>query len=422
MLNKTRLLLCSLLLAHNVMAQPAPAGNTDLPLDELRLFSEVFHQIRENYVSEVSDRQLLEYAIEGMLDNLDPHSAYLNREDFLALQENTSGEFGGVGLEVTMENGLLRIITPIDDTPAQRAGILAGDVIVRIDKKALKGLSLGESIDLMRGPAGSDITLTLLREGQKKPLEITLKRAVIRIDSVKSRIIAEHYGYLRIAQFQNATAIDADKQIRQMLKASNDDLRGLVLDLRNNPGGVMTAAVDLADLFLTEGLIVYTEGRSDDSREEFFATASSLLPDKPIVVLINSGSASASEIVAGALQDRRRALIVGVRSFGKGSVQTILPLPEERAIKLTTARYFTPMGRSIQAEGIVPDIIAQSATLTPDDITEDFREANLAGHIDNNRATGKDQPPADEVAADDYPLHEAINLLRAMQFGMGQSD
>lgn len=423
----TRLLLCCLMLAAMSatadQAEPEKTADTAIPIEELRLFSEVFHQIRQHYVSDISDRDLLQYAIEGMLQGLDPHSAFLDREAFLSLQENTSGEFGGVGVEVTTENGLLKVIAPIDDTPAQKAGIQAGDIIVRIDDKSLKGMPMRESVDLMRGPEGSDISLTILREDSKKPIEITLQRAIIHIDSVKSRLIGQHYGYLRIAQFQNNTAQEAADHLQALLDQAEQPLRGLVLDLRNNPGGVMNSAVDLTDLFISDGLIVYTEGRHADERETFYATENTLLPEQPIVVLVNNGSASASEIVAGALQDHQRALILGTKSFGKGSVQTILPLPQDNAIKLTTARYYTPGGRSIQARGIEPDIIARSATLTFDEQGPSISESSLAGHIDNGdnvRQTAPDNKnSSDETLQKDYQLYEAINLLKAMHFSTG---
>lgn len=391
-----------------------------VPLEDLRVFSEVFHQIRSNYVTEVTDQQLLQYAIEGMLNGLDPHSAWLDKESFLSLQEATHGEFGGIGIEVSQENGLLKVIAPIDDTPAQKAGIQAGDIILQIDDKNLKGLSMNDSIDLMRGEKGSPVTLTILRESEKKPLEITLKRDIIKIHSVKSRLINQHYGYLRIAQFQVNTATDAKKQISDMLASTDNQLHGLIIDLRNNPGGVLTSAIELCDLFLQQGLIVYTEGRNPESREEFFATEKTIT-DLPIVVLVNSGSASASEIVAGALQDHKRALIVGTTSFGKGSVQTILPVQEDKAIKLTTARYYTPLGRSIQAEGITPDISAPNATLSIKDKLLDITEVNLARHLDNKKSGKKtdSKETSDSNMSSDYQLHEAVNLLKAMRFKQG---
>lgn len=395
------------------------AEDNTVPLEELRLFSEVFHQIRSNYVKEVSDEQLLQYAIEGMLSGLDPHSAWLDKESFLSLNEMTKGEFAGIGIEVMQEGNALRIIAPIDNTPAQRAGILAGDILIQIDDTHLKGLSLNESIELMRGSKGSPVTLTLLRDNEKKPIEITLKRDIIKIESVKSHLINEHYGYLRIAQFQNNTAADAKQHLETMLKDTDNQLHGLIIDLRNNPGGVLTAAVELSDAFIKQGLIVYTEGRSKESREEFFASGEGAFTDILIVVLINSGSASASEIVAGALQDHRRALILGNSSFGKGSVQTILPVPNENAIKLTTALYYTPLGRSIQAQGITADIESNKATITEQTPRLVITELNLARHLDNKKSAKKKtepQTPAASRLLNDYQVHEAINILKAMHF------
>lgn len=419
-----RLLPVSFLLVANLVWAEKTNTQSTVPLDELRTFTEVFHQIRSQYVSEVTDKQLLQYAIEGMLSNLDPHSAWLNKEDFQSLQEHTNGEFGGVGIEVAQENGLLRVITPIDDTPAQRAGVKAGDIIIRINEINLKGLSLNESVDHMRGPLGSTVTLTIMRDDEKKPLEFKLKREVIKIQSVKSRLINQEYGYLRIAQFQNNTATDAKQHLKDLTASTKQGLQGLILDLRNNPGGVLGGAIQLSDLFLKEGLIVYTEGRSSETREEYQATGKGEYTQLPLVILINGGSASASEIVAGALQDHRRALIVGTNSFGKGSVQTILPINEDKAIKLTTALYYTPLGRSIQAEGIVPDIIAASGTVTKTQRTLEISEANLARHIDNKKSAKKAKDviknDSDEEMQKDYQLYEAYNLLKAMRFSQGQ--
>lgn len=413
-----RLLALSLLLSSAATFTQAAEDNT-VPLEELRLFSEVFHQIRSNYVKEVSDQQLLQYAIEGMLNGLDPHSAWLDKEAFLSLDEMTKGEFAGIGIEVMQEGDTLRIISPIDNTPAQKAGILAGDILIQIDDKSLKGLSLNESIELMRGSKGSPVSLTLLRENERKPIEITLKRDIIKIESVRSKLINQHYGYLRIAQFQNNTAADAKQHLDNIVKNTDNQLRGLIIDLRNNPGGVLTAAIQLSDLFIKQGLIVYTEGRHKENREDFFATGKGEFTNLPIVVLINSGSASASEIVAGALQDHRRALILGSKSFGKGSVQTILPVPNNNAIKLTTALYYTPLGRSIQAEGITPDILAKQATITEQAPSFVITELNLARHLDNKKATkkgSKDEAASPSSLGKDYQLHEAINALKAMHF------
>lgn len=388
--------------------------NDQLPYEDIGVFTEVFEQIRLHYVTEVSDQELLEYAIRGMLEGLDPHSAYLNKNDYSELQESTKGEFAGLGLEVTLESGFIKVVAPIDDTPAQKAGIQAGDLIIQLDGQSTKGLTLDNSIDLMRGKEGSEITLTLLREGEKQPITLTLKRAIIKIRSVKSRTLEPGFGYLRIAQFQQNTAADVQEHIERLLKNNNQKLDGLIIDLRNNPGGVLTSAVDICNFFLNDGVIVYTEGRHPESREDFYATKEELLAGKPIVILINSGSASASEIVAGAMQDHKRALIAGTTSFGKGSVQTILPLPRDRAIKLTTARYYTPSGRSIQAEGIQPDILIQPARVTPVESGLQIKEANLNKHLENPENDITQSQPSSELIKQDYQLYEALNLLKAV--------
>ena len=395
---------------------PAPEEasiDDELPLQDIHTFVQVFHQIRNNYVNEVSDEELLEYAINGMLQGLDPHSMYLNRSAYSDLQESTRGQFAGVGLEVSMEDGLLKVIAPIDDTPASKAGIQAGDLIIKLDGQAIKGLSLTEAVDLMRGPENSKMSMTLVRPGQDMPFKIKLKRAIIRIKSVKTDILDHNMAYLRIAQFQADTGKDALKQLNALEKKATSPIAGLIIDLRNNPGGVLTAAIEISDLFLTEGLIVYTEGRGPGSQESFSASTPHLFADKPIIVLMNKGSASASEIVAGALQDQKRALVVGTKSFGKGSVQSILPLPKNRGIKLTTARYYTPLGRSIQAEGIIPDIEIEDAKLVPKNEDFGITEAELAGHLRNKQDADKSQHKTDLSKAD-YQLFSAVNLLKAM--------
>ncbi len=326
-----------------------------LPLKELRTFTEIFERIKAAYVEPVDDAELLESAIKGMLSGLDPHSNYLDPEAFKDLRVSTSGEFGGLGIEVGMEDGFVRVVAPIDDTPAQRAGVMAGDMIIKLDSKAVKGMGLQDAVKLMRGKVGTDIVLTIIREGEAQPLEIKLTRAVVKITSVKRRVLDDDYGYLRISQFQVNTGPDL---INAMTKLNEkNDIKGYVLDLRNNPGGVLQAAVEVSDAFLTDGVVVYTKGRLKQAELSYSATKSDPSAGVPLVVLVNGGSASASEIVAGALQDHKRAVVMGTQSFGKGSVQTVLPLANDRALKLTTARYYTPNGRSIQAEGIVPDMI-----------------------------------------------------------------
>ncbi|HEY4731786.1 MAG TPA: S41 family peptidase, partial [Gammaproteobacteria bacterium] len=339
----------SLTIGHSVFAdrdKPAP-----LPLNELNTFTEVFANIKSSYVEPVDDKTLIDYAIRGMLSGLDPHSAYLDTEAFAELQVGTSGEFGGLGIEVGMEDGFVKVISPIDDTPAQKAGVEAGDLIIRLDETPVKGLTLKEAVDIMRGKPGSTIVLTIVREGRDKPFKLTLERAIIKVKSVKTKNYDQGFGYVRITQFQSNTGENLIEAIEDLKKKNDGNLKGLVLDLRNNPGGVLSAAVSVSDAFLEKGLIVYTEGRVADAELKFKATPTDNLKGAPLVVLINGGSASASEIVAGALQDHKRAVIIGTKSFGKGSVQTIIPMNDNTALKLTTARYYTPSGRSIQAEG-----------------------------------------------------------------------
>lgn len=388
-----------------------------LPLDELRIFVEAFDRVSTAYVEEIDDKTLLEYAIKGMLAGLDPHSAYLDQKSFSNLQENTTGNYGGLGLEVGMEDGFIKVIAPMDDTPAAKAGIESGDLIIRLDDKPVKGMSLSEAIDVMRGPPGSPIDLTILREVEPMPLELTLVREVIQINSVRHRILEDGFGYIRIAQFQNNTSRDVGEAIDKLTEEQK--LRGLVLDLRNNPGGVLQAAVEVSDLFIDEGLIVYTDGRLPSSDLRFSATSNDRTGGVLIVVLVNAGTASASEIVAGALQDHRRAIIMGTNTFGKGSVQTILPLNEARAIKLTTALYYTPNGRSIQAEGIVPDIWVERSTVTtvktrPHRVTEKDLHKHLP-NVDENETEDEIEITAySDLASRDYQLHEALTVLKAL--------
>lgn len=393
-----------------------------LPLDQLRTFSDVFARIKRNYVEDVSDEELLEYAIRGMLSGLDPHSSYLNTEQFNELRIGTSGEFGGLGIEVGMEDGFVKVVSPIDDTPAARAGMETGDLIIRLDDKPVKGLSLNEAVKLMRGKPGSDIVLTVVREGEDKPLRITITRAVIQVTSVRNRILEEGYGYVRVSHFQTKTTADMVKAIEKMKAESEGKMNGLVLDLRNNPGGVLSAAVGISDAFLNEGLIVYTDGREKDSRLRYSASQGDVLDGAPIVVLVNGGSASASEIVAGAMQDHGRGVVMGNKTFGKGSVQTIQNLANGGAVKLTTARYYTPSGRSIQAEGINPDIVTDNLRLTKREESgiEPITESSLSGHLSNQSDTEDPEKQTDtsdgtqNLAEDDYQLHEALNLLKGL--------
>ncbi len=396
-----------------------------LPLDELRTFTEVFSRIKSDYVEPVSDKKLLDDAVQGMLAGLDPHSAYLDADSFKDMRVETEGQFGGLGIEVTMENGFVKVVSPIEDTPAARAGVKPGDLVIRLDDKAVKGMTLNDAVRMMRGKPGTDITLTIVREGVSKPLKITITRAVIKIKSVKSRILDPGFGYVRITQFQAATDKSLVEAVKKLETENKGSLRGLVLDLRNNPGGVLNAAVGVSDAFLDKGLIVYTEGRVADSKMRLSATPGDVLNGAPMVVLINGGSASASEIVAGALQDQKRAIIMGTKSFGKGSVQTIIPMSNGGALKLTTARYYTPNGRSIQALGIVPDVVTEEARITKDETGDRLREADLARHLENGtepampkEAPKKNSKQKDEAgktpAAQDYQLQEALNLLKGI--------
>ena len=412
----------SLTLAHNVWAEKQKLSA--LPLEDLRTFTDVYARIKQDYVTEVDDSELLENAIRGMLTGLDPHSSYLDAEQFRELQIGTSGEFGGLGIEVGMENGFVKVIAPIDDTPADRAGVKAGDLIIRLDDKPVKGLTLEEAVKLMRGKKGSKIELTIVREGEDAPLNITLVRDVIRVRSVRSRILEPGFGYIRISNFQSKTTRGLIDAIDSLKKKNEGELTGLVLDLRNNPGGVLTGAVGVSDVFLDDNaLIVYTEGRVEDSELKYSASTNDSLNGAPLVVMINQGSASASEIVAGAMQDHKRATILGSTSFGKGSVQTILPLKDNTALKLTTARYYTPSGRSIQNEGIVPDILVQEVSDGEEKNSSflDISEADLEGHLDNNDGSAKQVrkpksvitiPKKTDEDTTDYALEEALKVLK----------
>ncbi len=405
--------------------EQAKEARAPLPLDELRTFTEVFSRIKSDYVETVEDKKLLGDAVQGMLAGLDPHSSYLDAESFKDVRVETEGQFGGLGIEVTMENGFVKVVAPIEDTPAARADLRTGDLIIRLDEKAVKGMTLTEAVRLMRGKPGSEIVLTVVREGQSKPIKVALKRAVIKIQSVKQKLVEPGYGYVRITQFQAGTEKGLNEAVKKLAKENNGVLRGLVLDLRNNPGGVLNGAVAVSDAFLNKGLIVYTDGRVPDARLRFSATPGDILNGAPLVVLVNGGSASASEIVAGALQDHKRAVVMGTKTFGKGSVQTIVPVSNGSALKLTTARYYTPGGRSIQATGIVPDIVTEEAKLTKSEAGDRLREADLARHLGNGEATPPKEEKKDEkkkesprpfASPDDYQLQEALNLLKGIAF------
>jgi len=384
-----------------------------LPLDELRRFAEVFSSIKRSYVEPVTDQQLLEDAIRGMVQGLDPHSDYLIADAFDSLQEHTKGEFGGLGIEVGIKDGFVHVITPLDDTPAKAAGVEAGDLIIKLGDTSVQGLSLSDAVELMRGEIGEALVLTILREGVEAPFEIEVVRAAIKIRSVRNRSLAPGFGYVRIGEFQANTGSDLLAALASLQK--EQPLKGLVLDLRNNPGGVLQAAVAVSDAFLDEGLIVYTEGRVARSELEFKATPDMAVGDIPVIVLINTGSASASEIVAGALQDQGRAIIMGTQSFGKGSVQTVVPLSEDRAVKITTARYFTPKGRSIQAQGITPDVIVEDLQLKAvENEVEQVREVDLAGHLENTTDKVDEASSPLDLANEDFQLYQALTMLQAL--------
>jgi carboxyl-terminal processing protease len=431
-------------------------GGSPLPVEELRSFTDVFGAIKQGYVEPVEDKQLITHAISGMLANLDPHSAYLDADAFKDLQVSTQGEFGGLGIEVGMEDGLVKVVSPIEDTPAYRAGIKSGDLIFKLDDTPVKGMTLNDAVKKMRGKPKTSIKLSVLRKGEAKPLEFTLERDKIKVQSVKSKTIEPGYGYLRITQFQEETAPDV---VRHLDKLYKDDkttaLKGLVLDLRNDPGGLLHGAVGVAAAFLPQGsTVVTTDGRVEDAKRKYTASTEDYLRSNredfikklpegvrnvPMIVLVNGGSASASEIVAGALQDHKRAVVMGTQTFGKGSVQTIMPLSNKSAIKLTTARYFTPNGRSIQAKGIVPDIVVEESANGGS--RERLREADLDRHLTNDKdgkeaekpaqvkKNGKDTEknakdaekddghtaPFELASKSDYQLSQAMNLLKALQ-------
>jgi carboxyl-terminal processing protease len=403
----------SLTLNYSAIANREPEP---LPFEDLRAFTEVFGKIKSDYVEPVEDKKLITEAINGMLSGLDPHSSYLDSEAYKELQVGTHGEFGGLGIEVGMEDGFVKVISPIEDTPAFRAGIKSGDLIIKLDETPVKGMTLNDAVKKMRGKPGTDVSLTILRKGENKPVIVTITRAVIKIKSVKHKLVEPGYGYVRITQFQESTGDNLAAALKGIHEENKAAPKGLILDLRNDPGGLLNTAVGVAGTFIKPGeLVVYTEGRTEDAkmrlnnaREHYLRPGESDyqkgLPawtrSVPMVVLVNGGSASASEIVAGALQDHKRALIVGTQTFGKGSVQTILPLNNSTAIKLTTARYYTPSGRSIQAKGITPDIVVEDATVqTDDDGTPriEVREADLERHLRNGEVGGEDKAPADKA-------------------------
>lgn len=450
-------LIGGVLISLNFSASATKDAASPLPVEELRTFADVFNAVKTGYVEPVEDKSLITHAISGMLSNLDPHSAYLDSEAFKDLQVGTQGEFGGLGIEVGMEDGFVKVISPIEDTPAFRAGIKSGDLIIKLDETSVKGLTLNDAVKRMRGKPKTQITLTIARKGEAKPIVFTLTREVIKVQSVKSKMLEPGYAIVRVAQFQENTAQSLAKHLENLYKQGQ--LKGLVLDLRNDPGGLLHGAIGVSAAFLpTRSLVVSTDGRTEDAKRKYYAStedylrgtkddfAKALPPgikSVPMVVLVNAGSASASEIVAGALQDHKRAVLLGTQTFGKGSVQTILPLTNNTAIKLTTARYYTPNGRSIQAKGITPDIIVEESP--NGETSQRVREADLERHLSNDKdkegtskegtspkakpkseapskSKGKDEEGEEEVkgplelgSPKDYQLSQAMNLLKGLQ-------
>ena len=401
-----------------VNASPASGDEPSaLPVDQIEAFAEIFDLVKDRYIQPVDDRQLLVDAIRGMVSGLDPHSAYLTPEDHEELQESSSGEFGGLGIEITAEDGLIRIITPLDDSPAHEAGLLAGDLVIRVDGESVRDLTANEAAKRIRGLPGTTVTLTILREDEEGPLEFTIVRDIVEVASVKSELLEPGFVRIRISRFQTHTGERLLEEIRRMEEENEGPLSGAVLDLRNNPGGMLSGAISVADAFLDDGLIVYTQGRDPESRDEYYAKPSDFLGGVPIVTLVNGGSASAAEIVAGALQDRRRALIAGTRTFGKGSVQTIVELGDGSALKLTTSRYYTPSGHSIQARGIIPDIELPPLRVEAADAGTSIHEGNLPGHLEGEGGAASGAPlesMAHSLAVEDFPLFQAVNLLKGL--------
>jgi len=444
-----------LMLSLNYSALAEKATAPQLPLDDLRAFAEVFGKIKNDYVDSVEDKKLISEAINGMLTGLDPHSSYLDADAFKDLQAGTQGEFGGLGIEVGMEDGFVKVVSPIEDTPAHRAGIKSGDLIIKLDETQVKGMTLNDAVKRMRGKPDTPIVLTVLRKGVAKPIEIKIVRAIIKTKSVKPKLIEPGYAFVRVTQFQEHTGEDLAKALKALSEENKGPLKGLVLDMRNNPGGLLNGAVGVSAAFLPKGdLVVYTEGRAEDAkmrltaipdhyvrggaRADYLRDLPAEFKTVPMVVLVNGGSASASEIVAGALQDHKRAVVMGTQTFGKGSVQTILPMNNGTAIKLTTARYYTPEGRSIQAKGIEPDVIVEEAQINAANLGNGLREADLTRHLANPNgedetpskkpdaetdpakvipapADGERTPPAEFGSENDYQLKQALNLLKGLQ-------
>ncbi len=409
------------IMAFIIYTQQLSANENDV-YKQLNLFGEVYERVRSEYVEKIKDKDLIEAAINGMLQSLDPHSSYLNADSFEEMKVQTKGEFGGLGIEVTMENGLVKVVSPIDETPAQKAGIMSGDYITHIDKNPVMGLTLSEAVDKMRGPVNTPILVTIVREGQES-FDLEIVRDVIKITSIKTSI-KEDVGYLRITSFTQKTYRNLVKEFKKLDSNMNGKMKGLVLDLRNNPGGLLDQAVAVSDAFLDRGEIVSTRGRDTDAEQRYNATKGDITNGLPLVILINSGSASASEIVAGALQDHKRAILMGTQTFGKGSVQTIIPVTSKGAIRLTTARYYTPSGLSIQAEGINPDIFVPQSKLEVLDKNDVRKESDLRGHLQNEKESSEEIEKNSKKSDDknnetnkeivDYQLNRAIDLIRSI--------
>lgn len=415
-----------LFVVGGIVAQKRCAAQGGNDYESIELFTDVLAIVKKSYVEEVDTKKLIYGAINGMLASLDPHSSFMPPETYKEMKIDTKGSFGGLGIEITIKDGILTVISPIEDTPAFRAGVKAGDQILKIEDKFTKDMSIMDAVKRMRGPKGTKVTLTIMREGFEKPKEFSLVRDVIQVKSVRFKTLDDGYGYVRIAQFQEKTDDDFSRALKTLKEENNGNLKGLVLDLRNDPGGLLDQAVKIADHFVEDGLIVYTEGREKDARMKFSARKSGTEPTYPIVVLINGGSASASEIVAGALQDHKRAVVMGTQSFGKGSVQTIIPLSDESGLRLTTARYFTPSGRSIQAKGITPDIVVERAEIQSTEKKEGhLREKDLENHFESDerkvpeeKKSEKEKQPAyktDEQLKGDYQVLRALDLLKGWE-------
>jgi carboxyl-terminal processing protease len=443
-------------LASDSIVAPAKSSSLEIPVQDIQRFSTVIAQIKRYYIESPSDKVLFNNAIRGMLMNLDPHSAILDEDDLKDLQTVTTGEFGGIGIEIIPENGYIKVISPLDDTPAFKAGVKAGDMIVRINDKIIRKMTVRDAINMIRGKRGTSVELTILRKGEKKPLRFNVMRDVVKVASVKSKMLEPGYAYVRVVFFQAPAADDLKNAITKLQRDTKGKLKGLILDLRNNPGGLLDSAIHISDLFLDapklkfDSLIVYTKGRIPGSDIRAKTTPGDIIEGVPMVVLINGGSASASEIVAGALQDYNRAIVMGTRSFGKGSVQTIIPIDRTTGIKLTTALYYTPAGRSIQATGIVPNIIVNELKVnkdTDDKLLDDIDEKGLSGHLGNPKGnestkgneTPKDigskepnslmnpteeesAPPTSPLVYEDYQLFEALNMLKGIHAEHQSSD